>query len=132
MINKSDIQRDVLAALRDLGDIRDAAVTYSRSTPGDYDPDGDTVNSIVTTVTCPALFTDYSTNEIRLAEGRIQREDRRVLIIPSELDFTPQFGDTMTRSNGETWVIPKDGSITKDPSDALWLIQVRKLEDINE
>ena len=129
---KSSIQSTILRAMQRLGNVRDSAVTYSQVSTGTYDTDSGTVSTTTTSTTCPALFTDYTMNDIRLSEGRIRKEDRRVLIVPSELRLTPQIGDTLTRDadhGSEVWMIPQDGSITKDPSDALWVIQVRKTTD---
>lgn len=128
-MNQSDIQRSVLAALQSLGDIR-KDITYTQISTGTYDTDSGTVSTSTISTTCLAVFTNYSNQEIRLSEGRIQRQDMRVLIVPSELNLTPKFDDTLTRDNGEVWkIVNEKDAIMRDPSEALWLLWVRKYSD---
>lgn len=121
---RTAIQQMILRGMQRLGDVREV-ITYSQVTAGTYDTDSGTVSKTTTSVQCPALFTDYTLKEKDLAQGQIQKEDMRVLIVPSELSLTPQFEDTLERPNGEVWRIVKEG-LSKDPSDALIIMQVRK------
>lgn len=124
---KAAIQQRVLRALQRLGDVRETVI-YSHVTTGTYDPDSGTVSTSVVSVQCPAVFTEYTAHEMSLAQGQIHKEDRRVLLVPSELTFVPQVNDTLERNNGEVWKVVREG-FSMDPADALYLVQVRKYTD---
>ena len=114
-------------ALRQLGAIQETA-TYSHVYDATYDTTTGTVSTSSDTVTLPVVFGNYTNREILRSEGQIEKNDRPALIVPSDFgEVVPQFGDTITRTNGEIWRICENG-IGLDPAEALYVMQMRKTD----
>lgn len=124
---KALIQSMVKQALDRLAGIQER-VSYQRLLSGSYDPVTGTVTRTNDTQSLNCVFSDYTLREMYISEGKIEKKDRKALILPSDfLDTTPTFQDTLTRENGETWKIV-EGGIGLDPAEALYVLQVRQTD----
>lgn len=117
---KEIVQNAALSAFNSIGNLKET-VTYKARTSSGYTPgSGPTGGTSSYTVT-KAVFIDYKSNEI---DGEVIRaNDRRLLILASDLAVTPKTDDWVERTGGEIWVIKNIGI---DPAQAVWDLQTRK------
>lgn len=121
---KALVQSIVRQALRQMVGIQEV-VTYQSIVSASYDPNTGESTTTTTSASLPCVFGNYTLYEKNLSEGSIEKNDRKALILPSDLGaIVPLIGDTMTRGNGEIWEIV-EGGIGLDPAEALYLLQVR-------
>jgi hypothetical protein len=123
---KAVVQAMARQALRQLVGIQ-KTVTYATLLSSDYDPTTGEVTAVTASQSIPVVFGNYTRQELFLSPGKIDKNDRKALIIPSDfsLENVPTFGDTLTRADGEVWQVVEDG-IGLDPAEALYVLQVRK------
>ncbi len=123
---KAVVQAMARQALRQLVGIQET-VTYTTVLSSTYSPTTGAVTTTTNTQSLPVVFGNYTRQELFLSPGKIENNDRKALIIPSDftLDNVPTFGDTLTRADGEVWRVVEDG-IGLDPARALYVLQVRK------
>lgn len=123
---KAVVQAMARQALRQLVGIQET-VTYTTVLSSSYNTTTGAVTTTTDSQSIPVVFGNYTRHELFLSPGKIERNDRKALIIPSDFQLTnvPTFGDTLTRVDGEVWKVVEDG-IGLDPAAALYVLQVRK------
>ena len=124
---KAVVQAMARQALRQLVGIQET-VTYTTILSSTYNPTTGEVTTTTDTQSILVVFGNYTRQELFLSPGKIEKNDRKALIIPSDFSLSnvPTFGDTLTRANGEVWQVVEDG-IGLDPAVALYLLQVRQV-----
>lgn len=118
------LQRQVRQALQSLHGVSET-VRYKSFLSVTSDRSSTTVDMARTDTTkrlTPVVFTDY--DERRIDGENILRRDRLVLVpVLSCGALTPKADDTITRENGEVWVVQ---DVSRDPANALFQLQVRR------
>lgn len=96
--------------------------TLTRENPGTYDPitDSYTGGGADSTFTTEGIVESYSDKMI--AEGLVEQNDRKILLIAKPLGTTPKAGDTITIESEIYTVV---GVPERDPASATWMVQGR-------
>ncbi len=118
---KEAFQNAAVTALNAFSSLSES-VTYNSKTDtsASYDPTTGIVSDpYVSYAGVEMIFLEYEATKID--NVTILTTDQQAMIAQSELTPTPKRGDTIIRSS-EKWDVV---SVTKDPADALWILQVR-------
>jgi len=112
----------VSSAFTSLGDLA-RTVTYQHRTTADenrYNASTGTVTDASTSISISAVLLRYKSSQID--QVAILATDQKLIFIASQITFEPSLNDYIL-IDGEIWDIVNK---SKDPSGAIWILQIRK------